>query len=51
MNTGEILSAALFCFSMVFGLLGCLFLLIKLSTSAIRFIEGQMKQKGEANKS
>jgi len=51
MNMTEILSAALFCFAMVFMLLGSLFFLIKLSTSVIRFIEAQTKRNGEANKS
>lgn len=40
----EIISAALFCFSMVFMLLGALYILVRLSTSVIRFIEAKAKE-------
>ena len=43
MGTMEILASALFCFTMVFGLLGGLYVLVKLSTSAIRLIETKSK--------
>ena len=40
----EIIATALFCFSMVFALLGCLYLLVKLFTNAIRIIETKAKK-------
>ena len=43
-DIAEILSAALFCFSMVFALLGGLYISVKLSTSAIRIIETKAKK-------
>ena len=43
MNTAEIIGVALFCFSMVFALLGSLYILVKLSTNAIRIIETKAK--------
>ena len=46
MHTSEILFAALFCFSMVFALLGGLYGLVKLSTTAIRLIEAKAKNSG-----
>ena len=39
MGISEVLYTAVFCFSMVFALLGFLFVLIKLSTKAIQLIE------------
>lgn len=36
--------AALFCFSMVFLLLGVLYVLLKLSTSVIKLIESKIKK-------
>ena len=45
MITGEIVFAAFFCFAMVFVLLGLLYALVKLSTSAIKYIEAKMKNK------
>ena len=44
MDITEILYAALFCFSMVFGLLACLYFLVKLTTGAIRYIEARAKK-------
>ena len=44
MNIAEILYSALFCFAMVFALLGCLYVLVRLSTSAIRIIENIIKK-------
>jgi len=46
MGTAEILSVALFCFSMVFALLGVIYLLVKLSTGAIRFLENRVNNSG-----
>ena len=46
MSTSEVLFTALFCFSMVFTLLGGLYVLVKLSTSAIRIIEARAKTTG-----
>lgn len=43
-DMAEIIFAALFCFSMVFALLGALYALIKLSTGAIKYIEEKMKK-------
>jgi len=42
----EILSAALFCFAMVFALLGGLYILLKLSTGIINIIEFNKKDDG-----
>ena len=47
MSTSEILFTALFCFSMVFVLLGGLYVLVKLSTSAIRIVEEKTKKEQE----
>jgi len=44
MGIEKILYSALFCFAMVFALLGCLYLLVKLSTNAIRCIESKAKK-------
>ena len=44
MGIVDILYSALFCFAMVFALLGCLFGLVKLSTHAIRIIEDKAKR-------
>ena len=44
MGIVEILYSALFCFTMVFALLGCLYILIKLSTTIVRFIETKSKK-------
>ena len=44
MTIETILYAALFCFAMVFTLLGCLYILVKLSTSAIKGIESKAKR-------
>ena len=41
MGIAEAISAALFCFSMVFALLGSLYGLVKLSTGVIRIIDGK----------
>ena len=41
MDIGNVLYAALFCFAMVFGLLGCLYALVRLTTRAIRVIESK----------
>jgi len=46
MEFGEVVSSALFCFSMVFALLGSLYGLVKLSTGVIRFIESKAKNSG-----
>ena len=46
MSMIDIILTALFCFSTVFALLGCLFILVKLSTSAIRVIELKLKDEG-----
>ena len=46
MNTSEILFAALFCFTMVFVLLGVLYFLVRLLTNAIRSIEIKAKDSG-----
>jgi len=43
MGIEQIIYSALFCFSMVFVLLGSLFILVKLSTSVIRNIENKIK--------
>jgi len=45
-NTSEILFAAMFCFAMVFVLLGGLYVLVKLSTIVIRTIETKAKKGG-----
>lgn len=42
--TGEIVFAAIFCFAMVFILLGVLYGLVKLSTNAIKYIEAKIKK-------
>jgi len=47
MGTSEILFTALFCFSMVFSLLGVTYVLVKLSTSAVRIIESKAKNNSE----
>ena len=44
MGIEQILYSALFCFVMVFALLGSLFILVKLSTNAIRSIESKAKK-------
>jgi hypothetical protein len=44
LNISDIIFSALFCFSMVFALLGGLYVLVKLSTSVIRFIEAKAKK-------
>jgi len=44
MEISDIITVAVFCFSMVFALLGCLYVLVKLSTNAIRFIESKVKK-------
>jgi len=43
MDIAEILFTALFCFSMVFALLGGLYLLMRVFADIIRFIETQTK--------
>ena len=45
-STSGILFAALFCFSMVFALLGVLYVLVRLSTSVIRVIETRLTGNG-----
>ena len=44
MGIEEILYAGLFCFTMVFVLLSCLLIAVKLSTSAIKGIESRAKK-------
>jgi len=44
MATVEIINAALFCFIMVFVLLGVLYILLKLSTSVIKIIGSKAKK-------
>ena len=44
MGITEIISAAIFCFAMVFALLGSLYIFVKLSTNAVRFIEKKTKK-------
>jgi len=44
MGIAEILSASFFCFSMVFALLGGLYILVMLSTNLIRLIETKTKK-------
>ena len=46
MNTSEIIFAALFCFTMVFALLGGLYILLKILTSAIKTAETKTKDGG-----
>ena len=41
MATVEIINVALFCFLMVFVLLGVVYILLKLSTSVIKIIENK----------
>ena len=48
MATAEIISAALFCFLMVFALLCCLFGLIKLTSIIVRYLENKVKKQEEA---
>jgi len=50
MGNAEIITAALFCFIMVFVLLCVLFGLIKLSSIIIRFFENKVKKQGGAIK-
>ena len=45
MGIENILYAALFCFAMVFALLGCLYVLVVLSTKAIRSIENRVQKQ------
>ena len=45
MDISEILFSAMFCFLMVFALLGALYILVKLATSAIRIIESKSKKE------
>ena len=45
MNIDDILFTALFCFSMVFALLGGLYTLMKVFTDIVRFIEIKTKTK------
>jgi len=47
MSTTEIVFAGLFCFLMVFALLGSIYVLVKLSTSAIRIVEEKTKKEQE----
>ena len=42
MNLNEIISVAIFCFSMVFVLLGVLYVLVMAATNAIRMIESNI---------
>ena len=43
-NIGDVITAALFCFAMVFALLGSLYVLVILSTRIIRAIESKMQK-------
>ena len=45
MGIANILYAALFCFVMVFALLGCLYILVVLSNRAIRSIENRIQKQ------
>lgn len=44
MNITESVYTALFCFIMIFGLLSSLYILLKISTAVIRFVEEIIKK-------
>ena len=45
MITLDLLFAAIFCFTLVFGLLAGLYILLKFLTAVIRFIEAKIKKE------
>ena len=47
MDSSEVISVAIFCFTMVFSLLAVIYFLIRISTSVIKFIAARVKPKTE----
>ena len=47
MITGDLVFAAIFCFAMVFSLLGVLYACVRLSAFAIKNIEAKVKKNKE----